>query len=249
MDQSIVPVVGIFHLKLTSPSIAKPDIKSTKISREDELSDGVARLAGEYRKAKPDSEWKPFRGVNPNAEAWRELLHRLSMVNRSTVDLDALKQAAPMVCERLAELFSLVGWHWKPPQDVWKQIASWNVANEHYRELKRYDLAEPERIKRTSDRLIKELEDGDRTYPLHPSALKRLKNTSVGEAAYALAEGFGNIKPSSEIMSVAWGMQHFFLKRFIVAMEGAYPNFREDIAKELSELIEKSQPENVQARP
>jgi len=78
------------------------------------------------------------------------------------------------------------------------------------------------------------------TFPIHPVQYEQLLETPVKEAATALAKSYAMIKPDSDMLSLVWGMQHFFLKRYVLATERSFPNYDEDISKNLSELVKKS---------
>ena len=216
------------------------------IGRDEELDTAARRIAAVARKKERDPEWRPIRGVPELAEKWRELLGQFPGTTKAgrhyKIDLDGVLSGAGMVCERLAALFSTIGWKWKIPNDPWEQAACWIVANSFYHEVMTRDPGYEDGIKiirKKADQIL----DSD-PYESAEKTITKFKGTPVEHAATMLVHASNNGIAKSGIESLVSLIHNFemmYHKRWAVMIEGAYANFSDDIGTKLPSLISKCQ--------
>ena len=227
------------------------------IGQDEELDPAIRKIVAEYRKKPVEKEWRPLRSINQAGEVWRQVLQSLPMsfTKRNyddTVDLDKVKAKAGQVMLGLAALLHEVGWKWQYPDDPWDQVACWIAANHLYHfMLQRSGLVGDyeEGKKVLSGQVEKEISGNVSRNRVSMTEADVLKGTKVEKISDSILAGSmaGHFRGDRPFLApLIHGLEHLFLKRWVVMMDGAFSNFSEDIANKLTDLIVSCSKENYQ---
>lgn len=229
------------------------------IAQDEELDPAIRKIVAAYRKQPVEKEWRPLRSINQAGEVWRQVLQSLPMTftkrnHHDTVDLDKVKGKAGTVCLGLAALLHEVGWKWQYPEDSWDQVACWLAANNLYRFMLQRDrlMDDYEEGKKVlSGQVEKEISGNVGRGRVSMTEADVLKGTKVEKIAGSILAGsmaghFRGDRPF--LVPLIHGLEHLFLKRWIVMMDGAYSNFNADIADKLNDLIVACSKEHYQEK-
>jgi hypothetical protein len=228
-----------------------------EIPQTEELDTAIRKIVAEYRKKPVDKEWRPMRSISQAGEVWRQVLQSLPMsfTKRNyddTVNLDHVQKRAGHVVLAMATLLNEVGWKWQYPEEPWEQVACWVAANHLYHfMLQRDRLTDdyPEGKKVLSGQVEKEISGNVGRGRITMNEADVLKGTKVEKVAGSILAGsmaghFRGDRPF--LVPLIHGLEHLFLKRWIVMMDGAFSNFSEDISNKLNDLISSCSKENYQ---
>jgi hypothetical protein len=229
------------------------------VSQKEELDEAIRKIVTAYRKQPVSQEWRPMRSINKAGEVWRQVLQDLPMsfTKRNyddTINLDQVKQKAGTVVLGFAALLHEVGWKWQYPEDPWDQVACWIAANNLYRFMKTrdrlmHDYEEGKKV--ISGQVEKEISGNVSRGRVSMTEADALKGTKVEKMASSILAGTmaGHFRgDKSFLVPLIHGMEHLFLKRWVVMMDGAFSNFSEDISKQLNDLITSCSKENYQEK-
>jgi hypothetical protein len=232
----------------------------TKIEAGESLAQGLSRIRAQHQQRPTDKEWRPMRGFDSKSEAWIGMLTSLPnpLKPKYVINLDATLNEAPQITDGLAKLMAEVGWKWEPPTDKWECIACWIAANHLYKLMLStgrgnggYYSYESgmERLKGTVYTMV----NGRSGFSPLPKGDKHvLKGTPVEKQSDAIMAGYMDdpdlLKDRKFLVDMIHGMEMVFQKRWLIISDPAYPNFRDDISKHLTELIEDCEKETYAKR-
>ena len=219
-------------------------VHSATIPQDEDLATGAHKIAVETRSRERKPEWKQARGVSEKSGVWYQLLRSLPVKadkEGSYVNIDKILDQSFHVCRGLKTLLSEVGMKWDIPTNDWEKIACWISATKIFMHMLQSRSSTFSRGMEELEKTVKQIRDGlRRPIGISKDEIMSLQGTKVGDAAKLIAAGHGMNKewtPDS-VRTVIDGIETCFRLRWPAMMEGAYPNYRDDISLRLPDLIE-----------